>query len=382
MRHDPERISLLKRLFQRVMALPLLPECLAALTHSEATILMAHRFCDPDLGISGCDPQNLRRILAELRKRRYDLISVGEIFRRLRDCEALGRAVAFTIDDGYADVATIAPVFADFDCPATVFAVTDFLDGAMWFWWDKIEYICRETRCAEFRARLGEECFYFRRVDKAAGADWHALMNRCYRASAEARIACINELSASAEVALPVRPPARYRPLTWDEARVLESKGITFGPHTLTHAVLSTLSDEESEREIAGSWQRVRAEVSRPAPIFCYPGGELTDFGTREIATMRRIGLWAATTGKPGNLRSKCFQDSTVQWYRTPRCPYRDTLPEVLQCLSGVERLKAQLSQRQAPALRRERSYFDAVTETVASGASSTPALHGSTEKE
>jgi hypothetical protein len=61
------------------MVLPVLPEQLAMLTHSEATIFMAHRFNAPALGISGHNPQNLRHILAQLRRRRYELISIAEL---------------------------------------------------------------------------------------------------------------------------------------------------------------------------------------------------------------------------------------------------------------------------------------------------------------
>ena len=78
-------------------------------------------------------------------------------------------------------------------------------------------------------------------------------------------------------------------------------------------------------------------------PIFCYPGGKHTDFGDREIATMGRIGLWGAVTGEPGNIRSGNFRSSTDPWYRVPRYPYQDTLPSVLQCVSGMEALKTRL---------------------------------------
>ena len=338
------RSTLTRRLFGRAMALPVLPECLAGFTHSEATIFMAHRFCVPELGISGHDPQCLRQILSELRRRRYDLTSVGEIFRRVRECEALDRAVAFTVDDGYCDSGQIAaPVFAEFDCPVTVFAITDFLDGKIWLWWDKIAYIFTETKRAEIGAWLGGEHFHFQLDGDPARECWRALERSCYGASEEDRLACIGELSATAEVELPSRAPARYQPLSWDEARRLESKGVSFGPHTLSHPVLSTISAEQSEREIIGSWQRLRAEVSRPVPIFSYPGGKSVHFGEREIATMKRIGLWGAVTGEPGNIRSRSFQGPTSQWYRVPRYPYQSTVPGVLKCVSGVERLKSQL---------------------------------------
>jgi peptidoglycan/xylan/chitin deacetylase (PgdA/CDA1 family) len=344
---QPGGSSLSKRLFRRVMVLPALPECLAHFTNSEATIFMAHRFCIPELGISGHDPKSLCRILAELRKRQYNLISIGEIFRRIREQEPLERAVAFTIDDGYYDAGHVAAaIFAQFDCPVTVFAITDFLDGKIWLWWDKIAYIFMETKRTEIGAQLGREYIHFRLENDDARAGWHPLVDRCYQSSEADRLACIDQLSLMADVEMPFRPPSRYRPLSWDEARGLENKGVSFGPHTLTHPILSTVSAERSEQEITGSWQRLRAELSRPVPVFCYPGGEKTHFGEREIATMDRIGLWGAVTGEPGNVRHRCYQDSANQRYRVPRYLYQDRLSSVLRCVSGAETLIAKLRGR------------------------------------
>jgi hypothetical protein len=46
-----------KSVVRKVIALPLLPEWLARLTHTQATIFMAHRFAVPEIGISGQEPQ-------------------------------------------------------------------------------------------------------------------------------------------------------------------------------------------------------------------------------------------------------------------------------------------------------------------------------------
>src|SRR3989442_8661899 len=100
---DGPRSSLYQKLFRRAMTLPLLSEWLAAMTPTEATIFMAHRFSVPALGVSGYDPQNLRQILAQLRRGRYTLLSIEEIFRRLSEHRPPNRGVAFTIDDGYFD---------------------------------------------------------------------------------------------------------------------------------------------------------------------------------------------------------------------------------------------------------------------------------------
>ena len=128
-----------KGLVRKVITLPLLPEWIGRWTDTQATVFMAHRFSAPDVGLAAQDPRALRRTLAELRKRRYNLISIEELFRRLRENEPVRRAVAFTLDDGYFDQGEIAgPIFAEFDCPATIFTVSDFIDGKMWLWWDRM----------------------------------------------------------------------------------------------------------------------------------------------------------------------------------------------------------------------------------------------------
>ena len=171
---------------------------------TEATIFMAHRFAVPELGVEGHDPQALRLVLADLRRRRYNLIPLEELVRRLRAGERLKRAVAFTIDDGYFDQGRIAgPIFAEFDCPVTVFAVTDFLDGRTWLWWDKIAYIFEGARRSEIRARLGGEIFRFRLDGGAGRTEGNAFAIRCQEAPEADRQAGIAELSVQADVELP-----------------------------------------------------------------------------------------------------------------------------------------------------------------------------------
>jgi peptidoglycan/xylan/chitin deacetylase (PgdA/CDA1 family) len=133
--------------------------------------------------------------------------------------------------------------------------------------------------------------------------------------------------------------------MTWDEARALEKKGISLGPHTVTHPVLSTLTAEDSAAEIGESWARVRAELQNPAPVFCYPHGRKRDFGEREFAEVQRLGLLGGVSGG--------FDVLTHSRYgrppgicRVPRCGFREDLIAVLQCVSGVETIKERLRGR------------------------------------
>jgi peptidoglycan/xylan/chitin deacetylase (PgdA/CDA1 family) len=305
---------------------------------------MLHRFSSPEDGVNGHDPTTLRRILSHLRKQGYDLISVQEMFRRLREGEPITRAIAFTIDDGYFDHASVGGrIFAEFDCPVTVFLVSGFLDGKYWLWWDQIQYICETTTRTQLRVSVGDEEKLFRLDSVPARlAAARGINSWCQDASQSDRLACIARMSQEADTELPAIPPRQFAPMSWDEARRLEKLAVTFGPHTVTHPILSSTSTDQAEIEIGSSWKRLCDELAVPVPVFCYPGGRQRDFGLREMKSIERLGLWGAVAGYPGRLRPEEFHHAP-EIYRVPRFPFSDDLLDVLQCVSGVEGLKARL---------------------------------------
>src|SRR5262245_7266960 len=145
-----------KTVLRDALTVPGVAAPFARLRRGRAVIFMLHRFRQAELGIEGHDPLEVRRGLEYLRRKRYELVSLTEVFERLAgQGRPLDRSVAFTIDDGYLDQATVAgPIFADFDCPVTTFVSTGFLDGRLWFWWDRIEHVFRQTSRRRIRVRL------------------------------------------------------------------------------------------------------------------------------------------------------------------------------------------------------------------------------------
>ena len=333
-----------KRVLLRPLAAPGVARLLAGLTETSATIFMLHRFAVPELLVEGYSRQGVRAILAGLRKRRFELISVHDLFRKLRDGEPLRRAVAFTMDDGYFDQARVGvPVFTEFDCPVTIFGASGFLDGTTWLWWDQVTYILTRTRRTALTARLaGSEICYALDSAESRRRGASDLSLRCQDASQEDRLACIAELGRDADVELPSSPPPEFAPLAWDEARQLEKNGVAFGPHTVTHPVLSSTSAEHSANEIAESWARLQAELQYPVPVFCYPHGRRRDYGQREMAEVQRLGLLGGLGSHFGAFRPhlhRRFPDVC----RVSRCGLQDDLLSALQFVSGVESLKTKL---------------------------------------
>ena len=333
-----------RRVLLAPLAAPGISGTLADLTETAATVFMLHRFAVPELSIQGHSPERVGAILATLRKRGFNPISLHELFRKLRDGEPLRRAVAFTIDDGYFDHASVgAPVFAKYDCPVTIFVVSGFLDGKIWLWWDQFNYVFAQTRRTELTARLaGREIRYTLDSPEARRRNGVALGLLCQDASQADRLACMADLLREADVELPAVPPPEVAPLTWEQARQLEKKGASFAPHTVTHPVLASTSDEESASEIAESWARLRAELQYPVPVFSYPHGRRRDYGEREMAQVERLGLLGGVAGHFDYFRPQLYREPP-RICRVPRFGFQDDLGSVLQCVSGLESLKAKL---------------------------------------
>lgn len=310
-----------------------------------AVVFMLHRFTPPQAWAERNDPSIVRALLGYLRRERYALVDLATLFASLRGERApLHNAIAFTVDDGYREHATVTgPVFAEFDCPATVFVTTGFLDGFVWFWWDQVEYVFANTARKSFSFEwANERPHYSCRDDSSTLASVHDFTARCKSLTPGEKLEAIRRLASVAEVALPARAPEGYEPMTWEQLRTAEESGMTFAPHTVTHPILARAEDTQAEQEIISSWQRLQQEARRPVPIFAYPNGRAGDFGAREFDVLRRAQLTGAVTSMPGFATAKQFSAPNGQ-FLVPRLPFPDSLPYLIQQVSGLERLKYML---------------------------------------
>jgi peptidoglycan/xylan/chitin deacetylase (PgdA/CDA1 family) len=115
---------------------------------------------------------------------------------------------------------------------------------------------------------------------------------------------------------------------------------MTFGPHTVSHPILSRTIDEQCSREITDSWNQLRGKVLRPVPIFCYPNGQLQDFGSREIEVLRRAGLKGAVVGYGGYTESGSLARSPDAAFKICRFGYPDAFTDLVQIAGGVLRFR------------------------------------------
>lgn len=305
-------------------------------------VFMVHRMADPDLGVDGKPAEALDRILSLARREGFRFLSLRELFRRLVEGPPLEGELAFSMDDGTEEQLRIAgPIFAKHGCPATLFLVTDFVDGKMWLWWHRIEHAFETSPRSQVELELGGERLRYGLDDLAArrrAADQFA--NRLKRLPEEEKEASIQELAVALDADLPDEPPARYRPLTWDDARTWEKSGIRFAPHTRTHRILSKLDESTCRAEIEGSWRRLQEELTTPDPVFAYPNGQPADFGAREQAMLAELGFEGAFAGRVDYAEAGPVVRDRLGRFGVPRLDLPEDLARIATTLSGIRRLR------------------------------------------
>jgi peptidoglycan/xylan/chitin deacetylase (PgdA/CDA1 family) len=304
---------------------------------------MLHRFADPELGNPGHDLGGLRKVLSALRRSGRELLPLEEIVRRAREND-FGRSapIAFTVDDGYLDFATVAaPIFADFGCPVTVFLVTGVLDGNDWYWWDRISFALEETRHVTAEICVSGRTLQFgwnSSMDRSRVGQ--AIMNALKVVENAERLRILDRLSSTLEVVLPERPPRQFSPMSWEQVRSCGAMGATFGAHTVTHPILSRIGDEVARQEIETSWRRLTSETTAVSDVFCYPNGEPGDFTSATIRILRELGFSSAVTTSPAYVTASASITATDALFRVPRFAYPEDAADLQQILSGIERIK------------------------------------------
>jgi len=306
---------------------------------SGTPIFMLHRMNSGKHSIAGgIQPDHLRRCLQYLVDKHYSLISLEQLVTALRTGQPLPpKAVAFTMDDGFADQAKFAtPIFEEFNCPLTFFVITGMLDQALWPWDAQVAWITETSEKVALETGIADHSFtlplgntHDRRLAK------RALHDAIRETSSDQVDEIVSRIAHDAGVVIPEKPPAAYKPMSWEMARDLEKKGIQFAPHSVSHHVLSRLDNESMQQEIIQSWRTLKKELLNPLKVFCYPTGRKIDYGSREIDVLRNHGFLGAVTTSSYFVEHLAPGD--MQPFRLPRFPLPESMDEFIQYCTWIE---------------------------------------------
>ena len=247
-------------------------------------------------------PRFLTRVVTKLRSSGFDLISLGELHRRMTEDDFSQRFVCLTFDDGYRDTLQWAyPILKEAGVPFAIYVPTSFPDRLGELWWLVFEaVISRNDRIG--LVIDGRD----RKFDCRTVAEKRALYDELYwwlrgrPTEAEMR-GVVRNLGAYYHV--DVAAFCDELCMSWPELAHLASDPlVTVGAHTVNHPMLAKLPKEAVRSEMDLSRSVIEAALCVRPEHLSYPYGDRGSAGPREFEIAAELGFKTAVTTRPGML--------------------------------------------------------------------------------
>jgi peptidoglycan/xylan/chitin deacetylase (PgdA/CDA1 family) len=252
-----------------------------------ARILMYHNFCADGESLPDHVSVSVLRRQLEYLDRYFHVVPLSQLLNQLQSGRSLdSHTVALTIDDGRRNCYQyLFPLLRQFRMPATFFVVSSFVRGEGWIWTDKIQWLAEQRKRPDFLAPDKIDSFF-------------AMLNRL---RPDVRDAHVEALALTIGARFPKNPPPKYSPCTWPELREMADSGLVeIGSHTVTHPILSSLTDEESWCELTDSREQLEQGLGGKVTAFCYPNGKAGDFRRDQVEQVKAAGYASAVHTRYG----------------------------------------------------------------------------------
>jgi peptidoglycan/xylan/chitin deacetylase (PgdA/CDA1 family) len=257
-------------------------------------------------------PQFLRAMLAHLRSRGVDIVSMDELYRKLTERDFSRRFACFTYDDGYRDNRDFAlPIMREFDAPFAVYVTSDFAQGAGHLWWIALEMVIAKASSIE-----AEIDGVATRIDTSTLSAKYAAFERLHdwlrglpgRDDLTREIGALCARHGIDQVAI-----CRDLCMSWEELKLFADEPLVgIGAHSVTHRNLAQQEDEIASHEMATSRARIEDAIQRPVQHFAYPYGDRVAAGRREFALAKAAGFKTAVTTRPGMIFPESAEHPTA----------------------------------------------------------------------
>ncbi len=247
-------------------------------------------------------------------KQHFRIVALDDMVRDITAGQppAFENELAITFDDGLRNQAQLAyPILQALDIPATIFVCPGLIEQRQWQW------------NHEARARLSrltpEQCFAWTHAHGAPAGQTDQIIDGLKLLPLRQRLALEDSLRQATPDFEPTREErGAYDPMSWDDLATLDPNLVTIGSHTMSHPILSTLSEEQIQHELQASRVMLESRLARPVDLFCYPNGS-HDPRVRRIAAQ----VYRAAVSTDEGLVPRPVADA----YAIPRIPIAAHLP-------------------------------------------------------
>ena len=260
-------------------------------------IIYYHRVNDSDDAFFAATPVEVFREQIRYLARNFSIVSLDDI--------AKGRfgestfSVAITFDDGYRDNFLYAfPILKELGLPATIFLATDYIGSGEIPWYDQVCLACKLTQAnvLDMTDSGGPLLNLTSSAQRLSAAQkllpWLRSLSFSDRKESIQRI--LVRLKTNVRLAWP------NMMLDWSEVRQMAKQGITFGGHTKSHPVLSSITGNHLRDEVGGSKKKIESMLQTSVAHFAYPFGKYADVGNEAKQAVIDAGFETAVTTENG----------------------------------------------------------------------------------
>lgn len=215
---------------------------------------------------------------------------------------------AITFDDGYHDFLDYSiPLLQKYQLPATLFVVTDCIEKNIPTWTYIVDYLFENSK------KLQMHNFIFPELpSEFQNANWLDNIERInYGKRIKQHIKRIPSAKRKAIISSfvnnfdDVKKPEGMM-LSWKELGEIKASGIEIGSHSVTHATLASIEDEnELKLELENSATILKERLGTISPVFSYPCGSFNDY----VKTITRNAGYKAGLAVNGRLYNSSKDD-------------------------------------------------------------------------
>jgi len=231
-------------------------------------------------------------------KKRYRVVSLGQLCRELQDGTSAEPTLAITFDDGYRDLYTHAfSVLQEYQLPATIYLIGQCMESGEVPWYDRIFLALKGVTGTSFEVEMdGFRQFALSSPKARIEAAWEIVSYLRTKPDSWRQKWC-----ASFEKEVLIRPEdTEGRMLKWDQVRTMFRAGVSFGAHTMSHPSVSRLDWQGLETELGESKRLLEQGLGSPIEDFAYPFGKPEDRSLAAEEFLASYGYRSAVTTTEG----------------------------------------------------------------------------------
>jgi len=226
----------------------------------------------------------------------YNVIPMSEAIEKLASGNLARNSVVITFDDGWRDNYINAfPLLKKYKIPATVFVTYEAIEQGTFGWcsFDKAILNSCHTELDLSFFGLGTFSLNDQEQKESLISFLHQKLKRLDNSTTLAVIEHVtNELGGV---------DGERVMLSWQEIKEMQASNlITIGAHTVTHPILTQISQPQAKYEIEEGKRLIEDKTGTIIDFFAYPNGSSNDFNSEIIGMVEKSGYKSAFSTIPG----------------------------------------------------------------------------------